>query len=155
MRRKHMIKRTASGLAVVLILVLALSHYPQIIKAVEVPEPGSPLQIQTSGPTTPLYIGDWYSQVAGDNTHHVIRIPVPDTYPATQDITIQLFDPECYNAAGVIYDEVRDAANNPSTNMADADDTRFLLLAPDGVTVVQDVTYAPAAATDQQWVDFA
>ncbi|MCR4406933.1 MAG: cohesin domain-containing protein [Anaerolineae bacterium] len=143
--KNNTFKRVALGLAVVLVAALVLGRYPQISKAVEVPQPGDPLQIQTSGPTTPLGIGDWYSSVTGDNTYHMLIIPVPDTYPATQDITIQLYDPECYNAGGQIYDEIRDAA----------DTTHFLLLAPDGVTVVQDTTYAPAAATDQQWVVFA
>ncbi|RLC58240.1 MAG: hypothetical protein DRI80_14045 [Chloroflexota bacterium] len=152
--RHSTFRRAAAGLAVVLILILALGRYPRISNAVEVPQPG-PLQIQTSGPNTPLNVGDWYSNVTGDSTYHLLIIPVPDTYPATQDITIQLFDPECYNAAGQIYDEVRDDTNNDTTDMAYADTTRFLLLAPDGVTVVQDITYPSAAATDQQWVIFA
>ena len=125
--KSYTFRQVAIGLAA---LVLVLVLCPQVSKAVEVPEPGDPLQIQTSGPTTPLGIGDWYSHVTGDNTYHMLVIPVPDTYPATQDITIQLYDPECYNAGGQIYDEIRGAA----------DTTRFLLLAPDGVTVVQDTT---------------
>jgi len=152
--KSNTFKRVALGPAAALILILALGRNPQISNAVEVPEAGSPLQIQTSGPTTLLGVGDWYSQVAGDHTHHLLIIPVPDTYPATQDITIQLFDPECYNAAGEWYDEIRDAANNNSTDMADADDTTFQLLDPNG-TVIQTTIYTPTATTDQQWVPFA
>ena len=151
--RHSTFRRAAAGLAVVLILILALGRYPRISNAVEVPQSG-PLQIQTSGPNTPLNIGDWYSNVTGDSTYHLLIIPVPDTYPATQDITIQLFDPECYNAAGEWYDEIRDAANNNSTDMADADDTTFQLLDPNG-TVIQTTIYTPTATTDQQWVPFA
>lgn len=151
--RHSTFRRAATGLAAVLILILALSRYPQISNAVEVPQPG-PLQIQTSGPNTPLNIGDWYSNVTGDNTYHMLIIPVPDTYPTTQDITIRLFDPECYNAAGENYDEIRDAANNNSTDMADADDTTFQLLAPNG-TVIQTITYTPTVTTNRQWVVFA
>ncbi|MBC7251856.1 MAG: DUF11 domain-containing protein [Anaerolineae bacterium] len=167
--KNYQFRLVAVGLATALVLTLMLGRAPQISQAVEVPEPG-PLQIQTSGPNTPLNIGDWYTQVAGDNTYHLLTIPVPDTYPPTQDITIQLFDPECYNAYGYIapdpaapgdyvYDEVRDAADGRSDDPADADTTLFRLLAPDGVTVVQETTYpnsaTPVTDSDQRWVDFA
>jgi uncharacterized repeat protein (TIGR01451 family) len=155
MRHSKLFRWAAIGLTTVLILTLALGSYSQISKAVEVPDPG-PLQIQTSGPNTPLLIGDWYSHVTGDNTYHLLIIPVPDTYPTTQDITVRLFDPECYNAPGdPRYDEIRDAADDNSDDMANATTTTYRLLAPDGVTVIQNTTYDPVAATDQQWVVFA
>ncbi len=162
--KNYRFRLVAVGLATALVLTLMLGQAPQISQAVEVPEPG-PLQIQTSGPNTPLNIGDWYTQVAGDSTYHLLIIPVPDTYPPDQDITVQLFDPECYNAYGYVapdpaapgdyvYDEIRDATDGRSDDPADADTTHFRLLAPDG-TEIANVTYPPVADTDQQWVDFA
>jgi len=56
--RHSTFRRAAAGLAVVLILILALGRYPRISNAVEVPQPG-PLQIQTSGANTPLDVGGW------------------------------------------------------------------------------------------------
>ena len=159
--RSNTHKRVALGLTVIFVVALVLSRHPQISKAVEVTEPGNPLQIQTSGPTTPLNIGDWYTNAGAGNTDHQLNISVPVTYPPTQDITIWLWDPECYNAynytapdpaapGDYVYDEIRDAANQRSDNQADAGTTNFRLLAPDG-TEIANITYDPVAGTDQQW----
>jgi uncharacterized repeat protein (TIGR01451 family) len=120
----------------------------------ELPPQGSAAFIQTSGPNTPLIVGDWYTNGGQGNQPHDFKIFVPCTIAPSAVLTVELYDPELY-PGGTTIDEIRNAANNPSTNPADADDSTFVLLAPNGVDVVATRTFTPTDSIQDTWVTFA
>lgn len=116
--------------------------------AVEIPPANTVAYIQTTGPNANLGIGDWYTNVAGDNGSHEIEIYVPCLWPDDVPVTFALFDPESNAASGtpLATDEIRGTGQNPEDN------TAFLLTAPGGATIAE--TYTPNGGTDGQWVEF-
>jgi len=100
--------------------------------------------VQTNGPQAPLSHGDWWSNSAGGNQPHCYYLYVPYGVPDAFVIRLELFDPECFQTNGEL-DERKGLS---------WDATRFELLAPDGLTVIADRTFAPAAATSNLWSSF-
>jgi uncharacterized repeat protein (TIGR01451 family) len=119
----------------------------------ELPPQGSAAFIQTSGPNTPLIVGDWYTNGGQGNHPHNFKIFVPCTIAPSAVLTVDLFDPELY-PGGTAVDEVRDAANVVTQNLADADNSTFELLAPNNV-VVATRTFTPSLLTQDAWATFA
>lgn len=113
-----------------------------VLAQIELPPAGSVAFIQTSGPNTPLNIGDWYSNAGQGNRPHSFRIFVPCTVASTQVFTVELFDPEVFTGT-VAIDEVRGTP----------DSATFELRAPDN-TVIASTTYPPSNATNDQFVLF-
>ena len=102
--------------------------------AIEVPPASNEYFFQTTGPLAGLNIGDFYTNVAGENTDHEIVIQVPCTTGTLPPVVIDLFDPEL-NAAGnttFALDEIR----------GNADDATFSLTDPSGNPVITTV-YSP------------
>lgn len=140
---------------VVMALLLCLAALVPTVLAIEIPPVGSVAQIQTSGPNTPLYIGDWYTSRnpdAGGPGYHSFNIYVPCTIPSGQTITVELFDPESNNTTGNVppdLDEIRPRPENPVP-----DNTMFTLRNPSG-DIIAETTYTPFEGTSQNWVTFA
>ena len=116
------------------------------VTAVEFPDPGSPLFFQTSGSSAGLNIGDWYTSTGGGSTNHVILLPVPEDWPATQPVTVAVYDPESFDAATGL--ATRDEVRGPG------DATSFRLVDPGGGTLAS-ATFASSAATNGRWVEMA
>ncbi|MCB0209912.1 MAG: DUF11 domain-containing protein [Anaerolineae bacterium] len=131
-------------IAIVIWLVVSIS----LAYAIELPNSGSAAFLQTTGPNAGLNIGDFYTNVGGENSSHRLEIHVPCSWPGTQTITFALFDPETsngtFNGPPVTVDERRGAN----------DDTSFTLTAPDGATT-GPVIFTPADGTDGLWVELA
>lgn len=128
---------------VLLIFVIGLSC--RTVFALDLPPLGSPTYIQTTGPNAGLNIGDFYTNVGGANTNHLMEIYVPCPYPSTLPITFALYDPESSgpNPAGLsARDEIRGTSDN----------TTFTLTAPGG-NVVGPTVYTPGGGTNGLWVE--
>lgn len=183
MLRSRTVRRSPSRVMPLLLSIVALlAMLPGSTDAIEVPPPGINAFIQTSGPTTPLNVGDFYTNVSGDNdvSGHAFRIVVPCAWDPAFPITFALFDPEVgeLDPAGAVSadDEIRadadlqlgnkqykkdedlDPAKNPQllSNLGalngNAGNTRFTLRSPNG-DLVADKTYSPAGATNGIWVE--
>ncbi|MCB0190548.1 MAG: DUF11 domain-containing protein [Anaerolineae bacterium] len=130
--------------AIVLWLVLGFS----LAYAIELPNSGSAAFLQTTGPNAGLNIGDFYTNVGGENSSHRLEIHVPCSWPGDQSITFALFDPESsngtFNGPPFTVDEARGAD----------DDTTFILTAADGA-VVGPMVFAPTDGSDGLWVELA
>jgi hypothetical protein len=146
------LKRRRSG-AVVIALFLCLVALVPAVLSLEIPPAGSVAQIQTSGPATPLSIGDWYTSNSTTGPgYHSFDIFVPcNTIADTEVLSVQLFDPEVWHdGTADELDEIRDGT--PAHNKPDppdntyADDATFTLLNPSGGTIVSE-TYTPTVAT--------
>jgi uncharacterized repeat protein (TIGR01451 family) len=144
----------AGGLAALALMVLLVTL---ALAQTQIPPEGSAAFIQTSGPLTPLGVGDWYTNGGEGNHPHIFEIFVPCTIPQDTALIVELFDPELYPGTGAI-DEIRAAGwvpGDPLTqDVADADDGLFELYDPGGA-LVQSTTYPPVGATEGVWVDFA
>lgn len=143
------------------VLLGALLFIPQSVRAIDIPPPGTSAFIQTSGSSTQLRVGDFYTSPGGGNMAdgHEFRILVPCAWPTALPITFALFDPEIADPdpAGSLLaeDEIRTPLNG-ETNVtnADAGDSRFTLRAPDG-TLFADRTFTPNGGTNGLWVELA
>lgn len=139
---------------VVMALFLCLAALVPTVLAIELPPMGSVAQIQTSGPNTELWVGDWYTSRnpdAGGPGYHAFDIYVPCT--PLPGLTVELYDPESYytTIGGAPYadlDEIR-----PDPGVPVPDNTTFTLTNPSGV-VIAATTYIPTGGTSQSWVIF-
>ena len=50
--------------------------------AVEIPDVGSPIQLQTNGAAAPLGNGDWYTNASQGNGFHYLALQVPNGWPS-------------------------------------------------------------------------
>jgi len=136
-----------------LLIVLLLSA--QVVSAQQVPPFGGDIYIQTSGPNTPLNIGDYYTSSGGEpnpaeRLHHV-DIFVPCAWPSGVPVTFAAFDPE--SSGGSTTENI--GAGLPAT--ADEkrgvyDNTRFRVLSPTN-TILSDQTFIPTGGAHQHWVE--
>lgn len=113
---------------------------------IQIPNPGSEMFLQTSGPNAPITIGDFYSSPAGGDTDHVFILRVPSDWPAGVSVTVALYDPELAGPDPVApraLDEIRSAA----------DSSTFRLESPSGSTVAS-ATYSNSS-TNGLWVELA
>lgn len=153
----------------VLLGVLAFASLPAHTQAIEIPPPGINAYIQTSGPDTPLYVGDYYNSITGGNPNernnnmHLFEVFVPCTWDPNQTLTFSLFDPEINPKpvlnplpnAPTALDEVRYEDDNEGANGQDNQDTskasitNFALTAPGGAKVAH--TYSPEGGTNGLW----
>jgi uncharacterized repeat protein (TIGR01451 family) len=140
---KHLHTWSASIIGIGLSILAGTAAAGEVI----LPPLGCPAVVQTNGPQGVLGHGDWWSNSASEagQQPHCFNLYVPPTVPADFGIQLQLFDPECYQTAGEL-DERKGGV---------WDETRFRLLAPDGATVIADITYQPAAQTSGIWNPFA
>ncbi|MBL8162683.1 MAG: DUF11 domain-containing protein [Anaerolineae bacterium] len=115
--------------------------------AIEIPAPGAAAFIQTSGPNTPLNVGDFYTQAGSGNTNHLVEIYVPCAWPNASPVTFALFDPESQDPDPVVApfanDEVRGGV---------PDNTTFTLTTANG-TVIGPTVFAPAGGSNGLWVE--
>lgn len=156
------------GLLAMAILVFAIS----IAQAVELPPDFSTAFIQTSGPNTPINVGDYYTSFQGAQEPHFVRINIPCTWPGDLPLTFALFDPEVQEPDPSVLeppaadDEIRNDAgvgvdNPPTENIQFADITTYTLFAirPGDVLdqVVGPVTFVPTSTitntTNGRWVE--
>lgn len=153
--------------------IIALTIFVfNVVKAVEIPTTGSTAFIQTSGPNTPLSIGDFYTSLQGEGEPHYVRVLVPCSWPGDKPVTFALFDPEVQEPDPVfadpplVDDEIRDPNNNtiinpPTENIQFADTTTYTLLAmrDNGQldVVVPPVAFVPTTSvtstTNGRWVE--
>jgi uncharacterized repeat protein (TIGR01451 family) len=159
----HLYRYLLLALTLICIVGLAL---PARIQAVDIAPANSPAFLQTSGPRTWLGTGDFYTNINGANNPlgHTVEVLVPCTWPAATPITFAIFDPEInvpnQLVAPIVDDEIRDNANNelelptPAQINANADDTKFTLIAPGGATV-GPVSFTPNGGTNLLWVELA
>ncbi len=119
--------------------------------AYDVPLAGSPYYLQTSGPTSGIGIGDWYTDTAGGGGagDHYYGIVIPCTWPAATPVQIDIFSPELHTAGSAI-DELRGGALNtqfeiygPGTVVAP-----FATPAPGAAGSLLQTTYAPVGTAD-------
>jgi LPXTG-site transpeptidase (sortase) family protein len=117
-----------------------------------IPENSSIVFLQTTGPSAALGIGDYRTNVAGDNLPHEVVVNVACT--PGESYVFQIFDPAldaAGNPPGVgadgvtprVLDEIRGAA----------DTTNYQLISPAGSTLA-DVTYSPGTS-DADWTTLA
>ncbi|MDH3462374.1 MAG: hypothetical protein OEM32_01950, partial [Acidimicrobiia bacterium] len=114
--------------------------------AIQIPNPGSEMFLQTSGPNAGITIGDYYTSPAGGATDHVFILRVPSDWPAGTPVTLALYDPELAGpdpASPRALDEIRSAA----------DTAMFRLESPSGSTVAS-ATYSDSS-TNGVWVELA
>lgn len=158
------------GLFAVALLIIFIS----MVRAVELPPDGSAAFIQTSGPNTPITIGDYYTSFQGQQGVHFVRARVPCTWPDDLPVTFALFDPEVREPdpdtsqfdPPFADDEIRDPNNNtimnpPTENIQFADTTTYTLFAirDNGQLdrVVGPVTFVPTTTvtntTNGRWVE--
>ncbi|MCB0208514.1 MAG: hypothetical protein KDJ52_04275 [Anaerolineae bacterium] len=156
------------GLAIIALTIFVFN----IVKAVDLPPINSTAFIQTSGPNTPINIGDFYTSVQGANEPHFVRVLVPCTWPNDLPVTFALFDPEVQEPDPSLSnpppadDEIRDANNNtilnpPNQNIQFADITTYTVLAlrDDGSVdvVVDPISFVPTTSltstTNDRWVE--
>jgi uncharacterized repeat protein (TIGR01451 family) len=159
----HLYRYLLLALTLICIVGLAL---PARIQAVDIAPPTSPAFLQTSGARTSLGTGDFYTNVNGANNTlgHTVEVLVPCTWPAATPITFAIFDPEInvpnQLTPPIVDDEIRDNANaelanpTPAQINANADNTRFTLIAPGGATV-GPVSFTPNGGTNLLWVELA
>ncbi|MBI1785512.1 molybdopterin-dependent oxidoreductase, partial [Candidatus Sumerlaeota bacterium] len=79
------------------LIALALSlSVTRRTAALEVPPASGSAFIQTSGPATPLTIGDWYSSNTNGVGHgsHFFPILIPAGWPTNQPVYVDLLSPE-------------------------------------------------------------
>lgn len=133
--------------AVLSVVATALLLGPSMsAMAVQIPNPGSQMFLQTSGPNAGISIGDYYTSPAGGNTDHVFILRVPADWPSGVPVTVALFDPELAlpnPASPRAADEIRSAA----------DTSTFRLESPSGSTVASK-TYSDSS-TNGLWVELA
>ena len=147
--RKLLIAATLAAVVVLgLLVTLALAQ-------TELPPAGAQAFIQTSGPNTELFIGDWYTNSGQGNSPHRFALFVPCLIAPTSPLDVELFDPgiQPTGPTSLSIDEIRDAGHNITNTLADADDATFRLEAPDG-SLVAEATYPPTSQ-DDAWVPFA
>jgi hypothetical protein len=156
------------GLLLASLLVIVIS----IAQAVELPPDSSAAFIQTSGPNTPLNIGDYYTSTDGAGEPHFLRFNLPCTWPGDQPVTVALFDPEVQEPDPALSDpppaddEIRDDTNTkinnpPDENIQFADVTTYTLFAIRPGDVVEQVispatfvaTSTVTATTNGRWVE--
>lgn len=169
-RHKRFLARKLPVLA--LITLVWLFALIGIVRAIKLPPDTSAAFIQTSGPNASLGVGDFYTNVEGDNDTHFLRVNVPCTWPGDQPITFALFDPEIQEPdpdrtiePPFADDEIRDDTNTtvhmpPDTNIQFADVTTFTLYALNNQgqidhTVVGPVAFTPSLtnSTNGLWVE--
>ncbi len=108
-----------------------------------VPPENSDTYIQSNGPNSALFWGDWWTHNhpdAGAGTHE-FNIVVPQDVNPEFILEIQIFDPESYKTGSEI-DEIRGSH---------WDTTSFSLTAPDGRTEITRQTYLPVSTTSENW----
>jgi uncharacterized repeat protein (TIGR01451 family) len=152
------LKRRRSGAVLIALLLCLAALVPTVLADhLEIPPAGSVAQIQTSGPATPLNIGDWYtnSSTTGPG-YHSFDIFVPCTIVSpTGVLTVQLFDPEVYyDGTADDLDEIRDATDTKTNDNGDANDATFTLFHPSGAQIVSQ-TYTPTVTTSGVTVTLA
>ncbi len=129
-------------LVLALILAVTLIATPILLAVPEIPNPLTPSFIQTSGPNAGLNIGDYRTNVLGDNTYHELTVVIPCTTPGSI-YNFDLFDPWS-NASGIAIDEVRGTG----------DTATFTLLDPAGGQIVSQ-TFPSSATENDAWVTLA
>jgi uncharacterized repeat protein (TIGR01451 family) len=136
------------GIALLITLLVTSEVWAEIV----VP-PNNNIFIQTSGQQAGIGVGDFYSDLGGDNLHHLVEINIPCI--SNQTFTVELFDPEVYDAGapGSANETIDDEIRN------DPDITNFILRTPSG-TVIANETYGPfdpnggPPAEHNNWVAF-
>lgn len=140
-------------------LFAALGMLPPIAGAVDLPPAGAQNFVQTSGPQTPLTIGDYYTSAQGGNdpTGHEFRVFVPCQWNTNLPITFAIFDPEVAVPDPATTDpiqaddEIRNSQNQEVDSNNSASNTSFTLIAPGGANVSK--TYTPTGGTNRLWVE--
>ena len=141
----------------VIVLTLTLLIAPAVQAIIEVP-PNNDIFFQTSGEQGNIDVGDYYSNLNGDNIHHRVGINIPCL--PNQTYRVDLFDPELYDAGAPAIDEAVDDEINPRLppgNPRVGDQTNFVLYAPNG-TAITSAIYGPHDAagppppTHDNWV---
>jgi len=155
-------RSTPAFAALALLCVLALSALGGQVpaaRAIELPPPGSPIFIQTNGPTSQIGLGDWYTNA--DNGvgpgYHYFSIIVPCAWPAAGAFQIDLFSPEINTS------QPRPRLDETTGSL---DETVFELYGPfapraapreptpGAAGSVFQRTFAPVAATAERWERF-
>jgi len=143
--------RFAKGIKVGSVIVLgALSLIASYTQASITVPSNNLVFFQTTGEQANIDIGDYYTNVGGDNIHHLVEIHIPCVPNIT--FRIELFDPELYDAAGeAVNDELRGAG----------DQTNYLLWRPNNTPVGTTTVYGPYAQPPaapppehDNWVEF-
>lgn len=140
--RRYPLAKRGGVLFFLVTLALLLIPTPPSEAAVVLPV-SNDIFLQTTGEQAGLTIGDYFTNVLGDDLHHLAELYIPclpnETY------RIELFDPEILAGGGaLVLDEIRGAA----------DVTNFLLRRPDGTAFAPVTTYPSAAATHNVWVNY-
>jgi uncharacterized repeat protein (TIGR01451 family) len=152
------LQRMSHLLLMILILIILQALAGRSAQAVVVPPEGSPIFIQTNGPTAPMSRGDWYTSVENGARpgYHYYGIFVPCGWPANLDFEIDLYSPEI-NVGVPNFDEPRQLPHEsttfelylPGTAMGTPD-----LPGPGGATSIISATYAPSNKVANDWVRF-
>ncbi len=142
--RKSSIIRRLHNIASCLALS-ALVGWAVSARAVEIPPPGDPFFIQTNSSDAAIGLGDWYTSSANGvgGGFHYVGIYVPCSWPASEDLHIDIFSPEM-NTNNLPLDEPNGSGRGTTTfELYDA-----------GTAVVSPATPAPGAAGSISSLDF-
>ncbi len=157
--REHNMRRIGGHIPLTLssfLLLVALLLSAQAANAQQVPPFGGDIYIQTSGPNTPINIGDYYTSTGGEPNPaerlHRVQIYVPCAWPAGVPVTFAVFDPE--SSGGLTAENI--GAGLPAT--ADEqrggvdDNTLFRVFSPTSV-ILSNQTFVPTGGAHQRWVE--
>jgi uncharacterized repeat protein (TIGR01451 family) len=139
-----------SALAGRLVMIFMILHGISInasLMAAELLAPVTPgLFFQANGPQTERNNGDWWTNKNGGDSLQVFEIVVPVTADPHFTLTVDLYDPECFNSG---LDERDKRGDNKWDN------TLFKLYPPTGSTPIIEKTYTPTSVTAKTWVTLA
>lgn len=147
MFNKQLARHPIRPLKILLIVILWFVAVIGVAYAIELPDPNSPVFIQTTGPNASLDIGDFYTNVGGANSNHFVEIDVPCGWPGNLSVTFAVFDPE---TTGGVFTGPPSAVDEQRGGSDDT--TSFTLTAPDG-NVVGPLDFAPTDGSNGLWVE--
>jgi len=120
-----------------------------LARAVNMPPDNTPIYLQINGPNAGHTYGDYWTSKYGGHTTHLVTIFVPNGYPTTQPLAVDLYDPEFYAPVlGQLDEPALDVPNPPNCPAT------FTLRNPTG-QLVQSTTYPSIADFHNRWNRFA
>ncbi|MCB0210405.1 MAG: DUF11 domain-containing protein [Anaerolineae bacterium] len=154
--KQYQISRGFRAALLVGALIVIFFTISQVNAQIEVPDTND-IFFQTTGRDADLGIGDYYTNVAGDKTEHLVEINIPCV--PNEVFRIELFDPEVYDAGPPAKNSTTEPVDDESRNGGDV--TNFRMYDPaDNEIAFQDYgpfpqPPSPPPATHGTWNPFS
>ncbi len=132
-----------------ILVALFLSSTVQFSNSAELILPQTEnLYFQTNGALAEDNNGDWWTQTTLGDTVQLFHILVPESVSPAFQLTIDIFDPECFKTNNDLDEKNKRGA------VQTWDSTYFKLISPTGDTIA-DAAFAPGALTSETWQTLA